>query len=180
MAILAVLFMLIFPVSLTLILLVIWAVTKKKIFIKIIGYSWLGLLSLFVFAIIMVQLTNKKELKKKHYYGTYIVNRDYFKGPQTDWQYNHFRFEIKENDSIYFYETDHEKIVKAYSGTIQTTAHDQYRSERLIINMSQPSHHILTSNPTTYRSAWNFYLVFNSPRFYNVYFKKGEWKPLND
>jgi hypothetical protein len=39
--------------------------------------------------------------------------------------------------------------------------------------MEQPTHHIMTSNPTTYRSAWSFYLVFYSPKFNNVYFKKG-------
>jgi len=44
--------------------------------------------------------------------------------------------------------------------------------------MQQPTHHIVTSNPTTYRSAWSFYLVFESPKFNNVYFKKGQWTPI--
>ena len=52
-------------------------------------------------------------------------------------------------------------------------------SERLIIKMEQPTHHIMTSNPTTYRSARSFYLVFYSPKFNNVYFKKGQWKTLD-
>ncbi|TAE89990.1 MAG: hypothetical protein EAY81_01375, partial [Bacteroidetes bacterium] len=124
-------------------------------------------------------LTAKTELKKKDYYGQYIVNRNYFPGIQADWQYNHFRFEIKENDSIYFYLTDKEKILKTYVGTITTTYRSQYSSARLIINMEQPTHHILTSNPTTYRSTWSFYLVFDSPKFNNVFFKKGQWKPLD-
>ena len=28
--------------------------------------------------------------------------------------------------------------------------------------------------PTTYRSAWSFFLVFNSTKFNNVFFKKGK------
>ncbi|MCB0515150.1 MAG: hypothetical protein R2798_08500 [Chitinophagales bacterium] len=72
--------------------------------------------------------------------------------------------------------TDKEKILKTYKGTIATTK--SYRSERLITNMKQPTHHILSTNPTTYRNTWHFYLVFYSPKFNNVYFKKGEWVEL--
>ena len=46
--------------------------------------------------------------------------------------------------------------------------------------MEEPNHHILIENPTTYRQVWNFYLVFNSKKFNNVFFKKGNWKPLKD
>ncbi|MBK8416976.1 MAG: hypothetical protein IPL22_22150 [Bacteroidetes bacterium] len=72
-----------------------------------------------------------------------IVNRDYFPGKQADWQYNNFRFEIKENDTIYFYVTDKEIIIKTYRAITTTKP---YSSERLIINMEQPTHHILTNN----------------------------------
>jgi hypothetical protein len=172
-------FLILFIFPLSIILLLIWAITRKKIFGKILGYFWLGLLGLFCLGTIIKLLTDKKELDKEDYYGSYIVNREFFKGKQTDWQYDNFRFEIKDNDSIYFYVTDKEKILKTYRGTIKTTDPSQYSSERLIINMEQPTHHILTSNPTTYRSAWHFYLVFHSPKFNNVYFKKGQWEPLD-
>lgn len=165
----------IFP--LTIVLLLIWAITRKRIFVKILGYFWLSLLGLFCLGTIVRLLTDKMELEKSDYYGQYIVNRDYFPGKQADWQYNSFRFEIKENDSIYFNVTDKEKILKTYRGTITTTK--PYSSERLIIKMEQTTHHIMTSNPTTYRSAWSFYLVFYSPKFNNVYFKKGQWKALD-
>ncbi len=157
-------------------LLVSWQ-TKNKIYKKIAVYIWFGLFGLLILGIIINRLTDKKELKKKDYYGEYIVNRNYFPGRQADWQYNNFRFEIKNNDSIYFYVTDKEKILKTFCGTISTT--NTWSSERLIINMKQPMHHIMTSNPTTYRSAWSYYLVFHSPKFNNVYFKKGHWLPLD-
>lgn len=144
------------------------------------GYFWLGLFGLFIIGAIFGWLTDKTELDKDDYYGEYCVDRDYFPGVQADWQYNSFRFVIKDNDSIYFYMTDKEKILKTYRGTVTTTNPRHYRSERLIINMDQPMHHIVATNPTTYRSAWSFILVFNSEKFNNVYFKKGKWKPLSE
>jgi len=168
-------FILIF-LPLTLILLLTWLITKKKIFGKTLGVIFIGLFSLVFISGIMQWLTAKTELKKKDYYGEYIIHRNYFPGKQADWQYENFRFEIKENDSIYFYVTDKEKILTTYKGTISTVK--PYNSERLKIHIEQPIHHILSSDPTIYRSSWNFYLVFNSPKFNNVYFKKGEWKPL--
>jgi hypothetical protein len=173
----AFLFWLFILAPLTGILLIAWWGTKNKIYGKIVGYFYLGLLGLFILGTIIRLLTDKKELKKNDYYGEYIVNRDYFPGKQSDWQYDNFRFEIKDNDSIYFYVTDKAKILNTYRGTITTTK--PYSSERLIINMKQPTHHIMTSNPTIYRSAWSFYLVFYSPKFDNVYFKKGHWKQLD-
>lgn len=165
---------------LTAILFVIWLLTRKLVIGKAIGIIWTGMFGLVILSGIIHWLTAKTELDKKDYYGQYIVNRDYFPGKQADWQYNNFRFEIKENDSIYFYVTNKEQILTRYVGTITTTPPYRYRSERLIINMVQPTHHILESSPTTYRNAWSFYLVFFSAKFNNVYFKKGKWKPINN
>jgi hypothetical protein len=163
-------------VPLTGILLIAWLLSRKLWIGKILGFIWLGIFGLALLSGIAQWLTSKPKLDKDDYYGEYVINRDYFKGEQTDWQYNHFRFEITDKDSILFYVTDKEKILKTYRGTIKTTT--PYSSARLIIEMEQPTHHILTSNPTTYRSAWDFYLVFNSPEFYNVFFEKGKWKAI--
>jgi len=171
-------FFLLFVIApLTGVLLLVWWGTNNNIYGKIAAFIWIGLFALFALGTIVHLLTDKTNLTKKDYYGQYVVNRDYFPGRQADWQYETFRFEIKDNDSMYFYVTDKEKILQTYRGTITTTR--SYSSARLIINMSQPTHHILTGNPTTYRSAWSFYLVFNSPKFNNVYFKKGQWQPLD-
>lgn len=163
---------------LTGILLVIWLVTGKKIFGKTVALIWLGIFGLAILSWVIQWISAKTVVKKKEYYGQYIVNRDYFPGIQADWQYENFRFEIKDNDSIYFYVTDKEKVLKTYRGTIATIK--PYSSERLTLNMQEPNHHIMSNDPTTYRNAWSFYLVFYSPRFNNVYFKKGKWKPLDN
>lgn len=170
------LFFVMIPISV--ILLILGLTTNNKIFGITLGLIWIlpffGIVS-FVF---LYWLNSPKDLKKKDYYGEYIVNRDYFKGRMTDWQYNSFRFEIKDNDSICFYVTDKEKVLRTYKGTISAT--DNYISERLILHMDSATHHIMSENPTTYRSAWDFYLVFHSPQFNNVFFKKGKWKPIEE
>ena len=163
-------------IPLTLILLSIWLITKTKFIGKTLGAIWIGILCLVIVASLIQWLTSKTELKKNDFYGEYIINRNYFSGKQADWQYENFRFEIKNNDSIYFYITDKENVIKTYKGVISTIK--PYNSERLRIHMQQPTHHILSKNPTIYRSSWSFYLVFNSQKFNNVYFKKGKWKSI--
>jgi hypothetical protein len=163
---------------LTIILLLIWLISRKKIFGKTLLIIWGGIIGLVVLSTTLNWIFSKKELTKKDYYGEYTIDRNYFSGKQSDWQYNHYRFEITENDSIFFYVTEKENIIRTYKGTIKTTNPDNYRSDRLIIQMIQPTHHILTTNPTIYRENWDFFLVFNSPKFNNMYFRQVEWKKI--
>ena len=81
-------------------------------------------------------------------------------------------------ENIYFYVTDKEKILKTYKGKISTLK--TYKSAILVIDMEKPTIHIMQSNPTIYRSAWSFYLVFHSNKFNNMYFRKGVWKPIGN
>ncbi|MFD2288576.1 hypothetical protein GJU39_10825 [Pedobacter petrophilus] len=166
----------IFPT--TIILLVLWISTKKRLYGKILGLFWTAILLLIITSSTWAWFTAKKVLKKEDYYGEYIINRDYFPGKQADWQYDHYRFEIKRNDSIFFYVTDRDKILKTFRGKIVTSA--PYRSVHIKPLMEEPTYHIMEAFPTTYRSAWSFYLVFYSSKFNNVYFKKGHWKQLKD
>jgi hypothetical protein len=161
----------------TVILITAWLFTKKSVYGKVLLLMWGGLVFLGILSIIINTVFSKKILEKSDFYGKYIIDRDYFSGKQADWQYNNFRFEIKKNDSIYFYVTDKERILKTYKGTISTLK--PYQSARLVIKMEQPTHHVLTTDPTIYRHTWDFYLVFNSPKYNNMYFRKGEWQKLN-
>ena len=143
-----------------------------KAILTIYALSFILIVTLSIISV----LANKKVLNKSDFYGEYVIDRDYFPGKQADWQYNNFRFEINGNDSIFFYVTSGNKILKTYKGTISTLA--PYKSARLVIKMQQPTHHILTTNPTIYREAWDFFLVFKSPKFMNMYFRKGKWKGI--
>lgn len=156
------------------VLLIVWAVSKRKIFGKTIAVILAGLAGLILLSSIIKFFTSKKILDKEDYYGSYTINKNYFPGKQANWQYDNFRFEIKDNDSIYFYVTDKDKIRQTYKGIISTIM--RAGSERLVLHMQQPTRHVLTENPTIYSSVWGFELVFNSPKFSNMYFKKGEWE----
>lgn len=162
----------------TIILLISWLITKRKIFGIINSVIWLSIFGLIALSQIIMWLNQPISLNKKDYYGTYVVNRKYFKGYQVDWQYENFRFEIKDNDSIYFHITNKAKIIKTHKGKISTINTHNY--ERLIIEMDNPSHHILIDNPTINRKAWSFQLIFYSPKFHNVFFEKEEWKPIDE
>lgn len=159
----------------TIIFLFAWLSTRKRIYGKAVGFIWLGMVGIIIVFVTIKALVSKKTLKKQDFYGQYIVDRNYFRGAQADWQYDNFHFEIKENDSVYLYATNEDRIRKKFIGTIKTLK--QYGSERLVVNVKQPGHHIFQSNPTIYRSHWSFYLVFNSPRFGNMFFKKDPWNP---
>ncbi|MFL1896153.1 hypothetical protein ACJRPK_10645 [Aquimarina sp. 2-A2] len=162
------------PISIILSLL--WFYTKKNFFgVALIG-MWGGMILLWILSAVLHPFYTKKVLEKSDFHGEYVIDRNYFSGRQADWQYNNFRFEIKENDSIYFYVTDGKIINETYKGKISTLA--PYKSARLVIEMEKPTHHILATNPTIYREVWDFFMVFNSPKFHNMYFRKGEWKEI--
>jgi hypothetical protein len=160
------------------ILFVLLVATKKQLFGKAIAGIIIGISTLVLFSSVMSFLNSKTELNKNDYYGSYIVDRNYFPGKQADWQYNSFRFDIKDNDSVYFYHLSNNKIIKTYKGSISTVK--PFNSQILVMHMEQPTHHILTTNPTIYRGSWDFELVFNSTKFNNMFFKKGDWQPIKN
>lgn len=168
------LFFIFILIPLLVILLLLWLVTQKKIVGKAIAGICIGVLSLIIVSSVLRAVFSKKVLSKDDYFGTYVIDEKIIPGKQANWQYNHFRFEIKDNDSIYFYVTTKDRILQTYKGKIATVKPGN--SERLVLHMPQPTHHVLTTNPTIYRSAWDFTLVFDSPKFGNMFFTKGSWE----
>ena len=165
----------VFPTSIVLFLL--WIFTQKKLFGNALIGIWGAMILLWILSAVLQPFYTKKVLDKSDFYGEYIIDRDYFSGKQADWQYNNFRFEIKENDSIFLYVTDGKIINNTFKGTVSTVA--PYQSARLVIKMEKPTHHIIDSNPIIYREVWDFFMVFNSAKFHNMYFRKGKWKEID-
>lgn len=161
----------------TLILLSISYLTKKIIFIKLCVGLWLLSILFFLTIILSNFLTSKTNVEKSDYYGAYVVDRDFFKGKNADWQYNHYRFEITKNDELNLYVTDKKKILKIYKRKIEFI--EGGASPHLKIINKNPNF-ILESEPTLVRNAWAFYLVFNTKPYSNMFFKKGSWKALDN
>ena len=161
----------------TIILLFGGALTGKSEYLKGLGCIWIPILFMSLVSGI-ASLLPDNVLKKEDYYGEYIIDRRFFPGKQADWQYNNFKIKITENDSIFLYTLAKGKFTLNCKGSITTVK--PYNSARLMLNMQKPNHHITATNPTTYRKGWKkFYLVFESKKFYNMYFTKGEWKKID-
>ncbi|GGF21443.1 hypothetical protein GCM10011383_36370 [Hymenobacter cavernae] len=123
-------------------------------------------------------LFGNRNIERDDLYGEYIIDRSKFPGRQADWQYNHFRFQITRDDKFYFYLMEEGKVVKVYTGAVSFL--EDYVRPRLVLQINTPTYHIIEDNPTLYYTGSSFYYVFNSPKFGNVFFVKGDWKPIDE
>ncbi len=156
---------------------VLFFVSKQSKTKKTVKLIWLGVTFLVLFLVVLNVCTSKVILEKSDFYGGYVVDRDFFSGENADWQYSRYRFEIKENDSLYFYVIESEKVLKTYVAAIQEVV--PHSSARLKLKENNSYYHVLNSSPTIYREPWGFYLVFNSPFYGNMFFRKGEWGSID-
>ncbi len=170
------LFLGIFILPLTAILLLSWFISKNDLFLKLLKLVWGGLIALIILASILVPFHRKKKVKKSDIYGQYIIDRTKFPGKQADWQYEHFRFEITKRNKLIFHHTDGKEILKTDTAHVKFL--EYHANNRIRIIKYAPMHHIVDSEPTLYRNIWSFYYVFESPEFGNVFFTKGKWKAL--
>lgn len=116
-------------------------------------------------------------------YGTYVIDTEKFPGKQADWQYENFRFTITQNNELIFeshiydnkWRADTVKV--SYSSGYFDLDKNEYCNRKIRIHSDSTSHHIIRDNPTLYRESFNsFYYVFESEKFGNVFFRKGQWK----
>jgi hypothetical protein len=163
-------FLFLFLFGSTLLLVIIWVISKEEIYGKILGTIWLTVLSLIIFFWLLNFLNSKTELSENDIYGDYVIDKKMFKGKQADWQYEHFKFTITKSNIMDFHIMENGKIVKTISGKIGFKQF--YASPRLVMKFEEPKFHILKQNPTLYRSNWSYYYVFESSKYGNMFFKK--------
>lgn len=164
-----ILFILLFCISS--IFIIIYFVTKRKIFIKLFVGYWLTLVLLFLSLLIVGLVNSPTSVDKDDLYGEYVIDKNMFKGKNADWQSEHFSFEIKENDEFVFFEYYDNGIVKSkHTGNVEFV--EGYASPHLRLSQVNPEHQIFDSEPLLVRNNWNFYYVFKSKKFGNVFFKK--------
>jgi len=122
-------------------------------------------------------------LTQQDIYGTYVIDKDRFPGKQADWQYENFRFKITDHNELIFESLIYDSKWKAdtvkvsYSSGYYDEDKKEYCNQKLRVHSDSTSHHIIRDNPTLYRQSFSgFYYVFESEKFGNVFFKKGQWK----
>jgi len=122
-------------------------------------------------------------LTQQDIYGTYVIDKDRFPGKQADWQYENFRFKITDHNELIFESLIYDNKWKAdtvkvsYSSGYYDEDKKEYCNQKLRVHSDSTSHHIIRDNPTLYRQNFSgFYYVFESEKFGNVFFKKGQWE----
>jgi hypothetical protein len=171
----------VFPVFfLVTLLILVYNIGKNKRIVRLILISW-GVVVSSVFSLIAVEsvtkfFTEKKQLERNDIYGSYVIDRPMYPGKQSDWQYNHYKFEITTQDSFKLYYMEKGRIVKTYKAKVKFLDGYKYR---LTLKADSPGYHLIDSVPTLYRRVFSFYYVFTSPLYHNVFFTKGDWKPID-
>lgn len=148
---------------------------KEHKLAKSIFKGW-GIFFLVLFVLIGVVycvhfFTDKTVVDSDDIYGAYVIDRSKYSGKQSDWQYDHYRFEITKQDSFLFDVTDKEKIIKTYKGKVVNA-----NKGRIVLKMDSPTIKIIADTPTLYRNTFSFYYVFHSKYYNNVFFKKAKWQ----
>ena len=99
--------------------------------------------------------------------GTYRVDSSFYPGANSDWQAQHFYFEVRNDDRFIFYEKLADGRYKTVEGRVEwyNASPDKFR-----IVMAKP-HALIDELPTLYRGNRKFYYVFNS-KFGNIFWRK--------
>lgn len=154
-------------------------------------YPLLMILGSFLLCIFLLWLSKSffkpMILTQQDIYGTYVIDREIFPGKQANWQYANFRFEITTDNRMIF-ETRRNKekwnvetIDVSFSTGYWDLDIEQYCNKRIRIHSDSTNHHVVQDNPTLYRKNFNrFYYVFESEKFGNMFFKKGQWNDKQD
>ncbi len=161
---------LLFFVGVTLILPLTYFFTKKKIFLKLFFGFWGFVILLFCILSIIGFINSKTEVDKKDIYGTYVIDKEMFKGKNADWQYEHFSFEITKNNDFIFYEYNNNRVKSVHKGKVDFV--EGYTSPHIRIVDLKPDHQVVEKEPLLVRNKWNFYYVFKSKKFGNMFFIK--------
>lgn len=126
---------------------------------------------LFIIAGISNYYRTPIRLTRQDIIGEYRIDTNFFTGTNANWQFEHFRFFIKDSDSIEFIvHTDNKTISKTYKHKVTFTG----GTPTLWRISADTTHHVIQHQPTLYRGHKKFYYVFRSDKFGNMFFRKVE------
>ncbi|MFM6983381.1 MAG: hypothetical protein ACKOXF_04550 [Chitinophagaceae bacterium] len=115
-------------------------------------------------------LNSDVKLSRSDFYGDYVIDRDYFPGPDAQWQYEHYKFTIRQDDSLFFYVMSGDSVKSVFKGKMNVS--NAYASARITFDMQEPIHHVFTEQPLIVRNRWDFNIVLYSPFYNHMYFEK--------
>ena len=149
-------------------LLIYFVVTKKKIALKILGGLWALTIFIFCIGLFMDGLRKSISLIKQDIIGEYRIDTNFYPGINSKWQYEHFKFTITSNDSLHFYQTRKDTILKTYNFKLKYSSGSPY----LWSIVNDTTCKILKYPSTLYRGHNKFYYVIRSGNYGNMFFRK--------
>lgn len=150
--------------------LVIYAIAKQSWKpLLVVAVLWGLTILLFFTATIADHFRTPIRLEKADIIGEYRIDTNFFSGTNAKWQYDHYRFTITPTDSIIFYVTNKDTIIKSVQEKIMYAdgppALWKVQSDTTI-------YHVVRYPPTLYRGHKKFYYVFKSNYYGNMFFRK--------
>lgn len=130
-------------------------------------------LCLPILFIILANITGRwpvlRKLSPKDIYGVYRIDRGFYPGPNADWQYEHYQFEIKVN-TLTLTEIDDDGARHQYPWELVWS--DVNTRRALWSAKKAKKHHLHFESPQLFRSYGSFYYVIRSDKFGNMFFRK--------
>lgn len=152
----------------TLGLLTYFLITKKKAVLKILSVAWLLIIVVIATRLIANHYQTPIRLTKADIIGEYRIDTNHFNGINANWQHSHYKFIITATDSIIFYETNKDIIIRTFKEKITYSPGppDLWRVQ------SDTAFHVIRYPPTLFRGHNKFYYVFVSERYGNMFFRR--------
>jgi hypothetical protein len=149
-------------------LLIYFFITKKTKALKILAIVWLLTIIIIATGIIADHYRTPIRLTKADIIGDYLIDTNFFTGTNAKWQYGHYRFTITPTDTIIFYITNKDTIVKTFKEKIVYSSGppDLWKVE------NDTAYHVIKYSPTLFRGHNKFYYVFKSDHYGNMFFRK--------
>ena len=142
-------------------------------------YTFVYLATFFVLPFVLYGLgefMEDMEVRESDIVGTYVIDTDYFPGPDAEWQYDKYSFTIDRNKVLTFTERNLDGSIRGQCRTPISYNYNYVTSDHLRLPRGcDKCHHVLSESPTLWRHWWSFTYVFTSPHYGNMYFRKLRW-----
>jgi len=136
--------------------------------VKILGGVFVLIMLFGALSAIKAKIESPISLTKKQIIGDYRIDKNFYSGKNANWQYDHYRFTITAEDSLYFYITNKDTVIKTFKEKIKYSSGppDLWTIE------THTNYHVIKYPPTLFRGHHKFYYVFLSDIYGNMFFRK--------